>query len=450
MIRSALMVAVSFVGMVADASATVFPLKTAANGRFLVNQQGAPFLVVGDAAWSLIVQLAEDDIERYLEDRQERGFNSIIVNLIEHKFCTAPPKTRAGLAPFSTPGDFSTPNPDYFDFASKVVKKANDRGIVVWLFPAYLGYGGGDEGWFREMKAGGREKLRSYGRFVGKWFKDLPNIVWVVGGDFTPEKADQWTLTEIAEGIREEDSTHLMSGHGSPETSAVAAFGEQKWLTVNSVYGYKTLLRLIQGEQERRPSRPFVLMETTYEIEHNSTPDQIRRQAYWAMLGGACGQFFGNNPIWHFDGPGLFPTKTTWKEALGGTGSREMARLRDLFAGLPWHRLEPEKNHEVVTKGYGEGGAMALTARTMDGRLSITYIPSTGTEPRKLAVDLAQFAEAITARWYNPTDGTWKTVNTEPLPNRGAKSLQTPGDNGTKTNDWVLVVAAFRVERHVR
>ncbi len=205
------------------------------------------------------------------------------------------------------------------------------------------------------MKASGKASLRSYGRFVGKRFKDLPNIVWVMGGDFTPKKDDQWTVAEVAEGIREEDSTHLMTGHGSPEDSAVVAFGEQKWLTVNSVYSYeKTLFRPVQAEYQRRPIRPFVLIESTYEGEHNSTPDQIRRQAYWAMLGGACGQFFGNNPIWHFDGPGLFPTKTTWKEALDGTGSRDMTRLRDLFVGLPWHRLEPEKNHEVVTDGYGE------------------------------------------------------------------------------------------------
>ena len=144
----------------------------------------------------------------------------------------------------------------------------------------------------------------------------------------------------------------------------------------------------MQEEYQRRPIRPFVLIESTYEGEHNSTPDQIRRQAYWAMLGGACGQFFGNNPIWHFDGPGLYPVKTTWKEALDGTGSRDMTRLRDFFVGLPWHRLEPEKNHEVVTDGYGDGVATALTARTADKRLSVTYIPSTGTESRKLTVDL--------------------------------------------------------------
>jgi hypothetical protein len=71
------------------------------------------------------------------------------------------------------------------------VQKANDRGITVWMCPAYLGYGGGDEGWFREMKAAGRASLRGYGQFVGRRFKDLPNIVWVLGGDFTPSGADK-------------------------------------------------------------------------------------------------------------------------------------------------------------------------------------------------------------------------------------------------------------------
>ena len=206
MFGSFLLIAAVLAGPSARASTPLLPLKTAESGRFLVNQRGEPFLIVGDTAWSLIAQLGEEDIDRYLEDRSKRGFNSVIVNLIEHRFCAAPPKTRAGLAPFKKAGDFSTPNPDYFAFAHGVVKKANDRGIVVWLFPSYLGFGGGEEGFFSEMKDGGRARLRAYGRFVGERFKDLPNIVWVMGGDFTPGEADRWTVTEVAEGIREVDS----------------------------------------------------------------------------------------------------------------------------------------------------------------------------------------------------------------------------------------------------
>jgi hypothetical protein len=418
-------------------------LKISENGRYLVDQKGNPFLVVGDSPWSLIVQPGEKDRETYLEDRQRRGFNSLIVNLLEHKFCTSPPRTRSGLAPFNTPGDFSTPSEPYFDFAHRVIERAGEHGMVVWLAPAYLGYGGGDEGFFREIKAGGRERLRAYGRFLGRWFKDLPNIVWMLGGDYTPEASDQWVINELAMAIREEDRAHLMTAHHSPESSAAGAFGEQAWLVLNNFYGYeKTLFRPMLAEYRRRPVRPFVLLETTYEGEHDSTPDQIRRQAYWAMLSGACGQFFGNNPIWHFDGPGLFPAKLDWQQALGAPGSRDIALLGELFIHLPWEQLVPEENHAVVTEGFGSDAATALTAWTADGRLSVTYVPSASPGGRELRIALGRFPRLVTARWYNPTNGRFIEAEGSPYANRAARRLRTPGDNGTGASDWVLILDA--------
>ena len=435
----------------AQAADRALPLKVAENGRFLVNQNGEPFLVVGDAGWDLIVQPTEDEVDRYLEDRQKKGFNSVLVELIEHRFCTVPPKTCAGLAPFDKPGDFSTRNDAYFDYAWRVVKKANDHGIVVWLMPAFVGNLFGEameEGWYREIVAGGEEKFRDYGKFVGKRFQDLPNIVWVVGGDFVPRPEDQWLVAALAEGIWETDFAHPITGHASSKfPSAVAAFGDHKWLTVDTVYT-PTLPEAMLAVYNHQPTRPFVLIESTYEgersegVQHDATPEQIRRQAYWPLLCGAFGQFFGNNPLWHFDGPGLFPTKITWQQALDSTGSRDMARLRDVFAGLPWQQLVPEEDHAIVTKGYGEGIARVVTARTADKKLSVSYVPSTGTDAQELTFDLGQFAGPVTARWYNPTDGRWTTINDAPIANRGAHVFRTPGDNGTKTNDWLLILEA--------
>jgi hypothetical protein len=59
----------------------------------------------------------------YLEDRRQKGFNSIIVELTEHLVTADPPKNRYGDAPFATPGDFSTPNEAYFAHADWVVRK---------------------------------------------------------------------------------------------------------------------------------------------------------------------------------------------------------------------------------------------------------------------------------------------------------------------------------------
>ena len=424
-------------------SRAALPLRVSDTGRFLVDQKGSPFLVVGDTPWSLIVQLGEEDIEHYLADRQQKGFNSIIANLIEHKFCSDPPNTRAGLAPFEPPGDLSAPNPRYFDFAHDVVKRAGDRGIVVWLAPAYLGAGGGGEGWFQEMKASGPQALRDYGRFVGQRFRDLPNIVWVLGGDYAPAAADRWTVAEVAEGIREADPEHLLTAHASRRQSAAPAFGDPTWLDVNTSYTDEAnLYRLLAEDYHRRPLRPFVLIEAIYEGEHNAAPELIRRQAYVAMLSGACGQFFGNNPIWHFDGPGLYPSKTTWQEALDEQGSWDMSRVRELFARRAWHRLVPDAEHKVVTDSHGQDLATIVTARTPDAKLALAYVPSAARDSRSLTVNLGQFARPVRARWYDPTNARFTAVGDKPMPNRGPVVLRVPGENGTGASDWVLVLEA--------
>jgi hypothetical protein len=85
-----------------------------------------------------------------------------------------------------------------------------------------------------------------------------------------------------------------------------------------------------------------------------------------------------------------------------------------------------------VARWEKETGAVAIPPGT--------YVPSTGTESRKLTVDLGRFSGPVTARWYNPTTGRWTIVNDVPLPNRGFHSFDTPGDNGSKCNDWVLVL----------
>ncbi len=52
----------------------------------------------GDTPWSLTAQLTKAEAEQYLENRRLKGFNTIIVNLIGHKFCDNPPKNRDGRA----------------------------------------------------------------------------------------------------------------------------------------------------------------------------------------------------------------------------------------------------------------------------------------------------------------------------------------------------------------
>lgn len=91
-----------------------FPMRVSANGRHLVDASGKPFLLHGDTAWSLLVQLTLEEAAEYLENRRQKGFNTILVNLIEYYFADNPPNetyTAIAGSPFPNSGssDFAAP-----------------------------------------------------------------------------------------------------------------------------------------------------------------------------------------------------------------------------------------------------------------------------------------------------------------------------------------------------
>jgi hypothetical protein len=417
-----------------------FPLKVAADGRTLVDQKGTPFLFQGEAAWGLIAAATSAEAELYLENRRQKGFNAAIVRLLEHKFAVDPPRDADGDPPFSTPGDFSTPNEAYFAHVDSVLQMAADKGILVLLAPAYLGYQGGDEGWYVEMMATGPSKLRDYGRWLGTRYRGFPNILWVEAGDFDPPAPD--LVRAVALGILDTDPGHLHTAHCGRLNSAADCFGGESWLSVNSSYTSHITYDKVLADYARTPFRPFFLLDAQYENENGSTASSLRAQAYWAILCGAQGQDFGNNPIWHFDADGLYPAPTSWQQALESQGSRDMTRVTALFAARRWRDLVPDQGHQVLTSGSGTDGQpdYVTAARTADGRLVMAYVPSTSTGTRAVTVDMSKLSGPASASWYNPTTGAYTAVAGSPFAPSGSHAFTTPGDNGTGTNDWALVL----------
>ena len=405
----------------AAAASGPYPVRVAPDRRHVVDQAGQPFLIHGDAPWSLISGLTRDEAELYLEDRRRKGFNSIIVNLIEHKFHG--PVNRYGQAPFLVPGDFSTPNEAYFSHADWVIRKAGEKGIQVFLAPIYLGYIGTDEGWVDEALANGPAKCRAWGRYVGRRYAGLDNLVWLIGGDRNPASARD-DVNAVARGIKEIDHRHLLTAHCHPENSALDQYKDDGWLDLNATYTYEIVHHKLHADYNRKPPMPYVLIETTYEGEHNASAVQIRRQAYWALLCGAAGQFMGNRPIWLFD-PG-------WQAALNGTGSRDMARMQALFRSRPWYDLVPDQDHQVVVDGLGEFNGLdyLAAARTSDGGTVMAYLPSA----RTVTVDLTRLAgKSARAWWYNPRGGDAQRAGE--FPTTGRQHFTPPGDG-----DWILVL----------
>jgi hypothetical protein len=252
-----------------------------------------------------------------------------------------------------------------------------------------------------------------------------------MGGDRNPETALE-RVDSIALGIRESDKRHLFTAHCHPENSAVERYGSGGWLSFNSTYTYEIVHEKLLADYNRNPAWPFILIETSYEGEHNASEVQIRRQAYWSVLCGGFGHVFGNNPIWHFNGPTLFPTNLTWQQALDLPGSVGMMHWGKLFRSRRWFDLVPDQKHEVVTAGLGEFRGLDYLAagRTPDGGTVIAYMPS----QRTITVDMSKMSGArARAWWFDPRTG--KALAGGDYPTSGRRELTPPSEG-----DWVLVL----------
>lgn len=405
--------------------AASLPLRIGPTGRYLVDPAGAPVLLHTDTAWGLIVAVDRADATLYLNDRQARGVNAVIVNLIEHtsygSFTWADaPKNRAGDAPFLTPGDFTTPNERYFAHVDWVLAQAEARGMTVLLTPAYLGYAKSAQSWYKEYLANGVEKCREYGRYLGRRYRDRLNIVWVMFGDRDPDDSEPM-INALAEGIHEMAPAHLMTAHFHSGHSA-RAMTRASWLTLDLAYTNDVTQTLCLEEYARTPPMPFLLFEAHYENEWRSVVADQRRQAYTALLCGAMGQALGNLPLWKF-GIG-------WQEALNSPAAQQMVHVRALFLSRAWHELVPDVDRTVI---YAKGGGAKFIpgARTRNGETVIAYVPVGGAEVR---VDMTKLSgDWVRAWWFNPRDGTATLIN-----DYRASAMQkfVPPDG----QDWVLVL----------
>lgn len=389
--------------------------------------------MVGDSAWALIAQLSDRDAAIYLSSRRASGFNTVIVNLLEHKFARNAPADIRRVPPFTSPGDFSRPNPEYFDHAEAIVTLARRLGFLVLLTPAYAGYEGGNEGWWKEMVTMGPQRLRAYGRWVGQRFADHDNILWIEGGDY--DVPDPALVKAVAEGIAESDPGALQTYNGAVDSRVDPSWREQPWYAVDNVYTYRRPVDAAAAAY-RDDTKPFFLLEAHYENEHDATPLELRRQTYETVLSGGFGHVFGNNPMWHFDGPGIFPGPSDWRSQLHSPGTVGMTQFARIFGAMAWWKLRPDAGDFLLPDPSVADIAVAAVA--CDGSSAVVYDPSGST----LRLDLSALAGPATgAVWLDPVDG--KSI-TAPLPPHGTGEplLHPPGPNAGGQSDWLLVISS--------
>jgi hypothetical protein len=408
-----------------SAIALVFPLQISADDRRIVDAAGEVILFAGDAAWSIATQLTKAEVTTYFADRQSRGMNAILVPMMVSADFNGTSNNRDGDPPLLVPGDFTTPNDAYFAHLDWMVDEALAHDIVLFFYPAYAGYQCRIEGWCSEMVANGPVVMRDWGRWIGNRYRDRPNIVWVHGGDVAAGNYGAMDVVDaVAEGILEVDTAHLHTAHCDRYHSGVECY-DRPWLDFNTTYGEcNTTPAEVRNDYQRVPTLATLYIEGRYELERDWTEVCLRSQAYWALLGGTGGHFFGSGEIWNFD-PG-------WENWLETQGARSMFHFTDLLRSRRWDLFVPDYDASVLVAGHGDiaTSGYASAAHASDGSSILVYTPT----QRTLSVALDSIAGGgVEVWWYDPSDGSAQF--------EGAYDAFGTRDFVPPTNqDWVLVI----------
>lgn len=431
-------------GSTQAASVTMQALRV--NGRYLVKADNTPLFWLGDTAWFL-PKLTNTEIDQYLSDRAQKGFNAILIACKYHSDIL-----------FNGSGAFinnntASPNESFWKHVDYVVDQAEKNGLYVAMTVMWAED-------YQVLIGGDIQKAYNLGKWLGARYRSKNNIVFVVSGEY--DDTPGWNAAiynSVAQGMRSGDlGSHLITIH--PSKSSSGDFQKSNWLSFNLLQsghysdnhakGRLENYELVANDYNLSPIKPVMDGEPAYEdlpegLFTGGDPngpriaaDTVRRKAYWAVFAGACGHTYGNENVEMFYKPGD-PDRgfahRYWKDALSDPGARQMRFLKDLIekyeARSPFNRI-PDQS--MVVSGIGTGIDHVQACRAKNGAYAFVYIPG-GTTIR---ADLAATAgKVIDALWFNPRDGSYLPIGK--FPSTGTQLFAPPGGAG-KGNDWVLVL----------
>lgn len=430
-------------------------IKVSDNQRFLVSEDGKPFFWMADTAWELFHRCDDEEIDYYLNKRAEQGFNVIqAVALAEIDGLNSP--NAFGETPLFE-NDPTQPNPRYFDYIAKVLKKAEAKGLYVALLPTW-----GDKvfkkGWGVGPEVFNVENAEVFGRWIGSRFKQFTNVIWVIGGDRNPREnstdVDIWR--SMAKGIASQtggNENTLMTFHPQPTGPGGSSnwFHQDNWLDFNMHQtGHcpnQPTYKKITHDYNLTPIKPTIDGEPLYEDHPNcfkpeelghSIPEDIRRIMYWNVFAGAFGQSYGCHAVWQMFTPereGINLPLRPWKVALDLPMATQVQHLKNLMLSRPFLTRIPDQN--MVVDKQEDDESYVIATRDQEGSYAMIYIPTGKTVSLNTSI---LKSKTLKCSWYDPRTGAWTDagfVSSSP-----SFTYKAPSSGG-KGHDWVMVLDAI-------
>ncbi len=437
------------------------PFGVARDARTLVDAKGIPFILRGRTAWYVLSQQVAE-YKTFLDDTADKRFNSVEVKVITHDVNgNHPPFAGNGSIPFlkcvdgtdwdgtftGAAPDYTAPNEAYWSFVDGFLDACEQRGIVALLFPSYVGYDGGKQGWMQEMVANGDERMSRYGAWIAQRYKDRSNIIWMLGGDYSDfNSAERKVERSLIRGLKsvQEQQSVFYSAEWQSNTIGTDHSDFGKEVNFNGVYSWENSIAALSRRAYRHsPTIPAFLLEEPYDEEgpdgngYNPNATQpVRRFIYWGWLNTIGGYMAGNGYVWRF--------RAGWKDHLNSPATLDLAHLNSLMLSIDCPRLIPSglgRMKTLVTAGGGSPDSMdyVAAAATAEGDLLVAY--ASPQHARSFDIDLTVMKGECRARWWDPTSGQHHPIG------RFRNALQTftpPAKNSRGDTDWVLHVDLSR------
>lgn len=445
-----------------------FPVRISKDKRYLVDQRNKPFPILGRTAWFIISQ-PEKSYRQFVENTLAHGHNAIEFAAITHwPMGNHAPFNGEGEIPFlkrlngsdwdgklkynsllQEVPDLTTPNEKYWRFVDQFIEYCETKGLLVFMFPAYVGYNGEEQGWMKELVANGTEKSRAYGAWIANRYKERKNIVWMLLGDMGKFNAEQKNAEQaLIDGLKsvkgQQSIQYTAESHSGENAADNVPFGHE--MTLNGVYTWELKVPVpylsLKG-YAHQPPMPAFLLEEPYDEEgpdgNNYNPNAtqpVRRFQWWGWLSTIGGYISGNGYVWQFVDP-------VWQQHLNTQGAMDMMRLNNFIKSIEWWKLVPAglngmKNIIMDPANIDTSAAYISAAAARDGSLLVAYIPPV--HQGEIRVDLSVLSKPGFAYWFDPTDGRYIPVETSALPNTGISAFVPPGKNHAGENDWVLLI----------
>ncbi|GAB3321726.1 DUF4038 domain-containing protein [Larkinella ripae] len=433
-------------GRVVAQTHAVFPLQLSDNKRYLVDQNHQPFLIKEFSAWGLIQALSEKDEAAFLDSLKVKGFNTVLTSVLSNapsQMGGNPPYWQ-GVSPLKVKWDFPTPNEPYFEHVDRFFRLAEQKGFFVMALPVYLGYQTDpSQGWWDELKSEHNDtlKMRRYGEFIGKRYKDTKNIMWVAGGD---NNADGDLLAferNLIAGVKAFDLKHLWSGHfdmqlGVSWSADHPVFG--KMMDIDGEYVWTESLLMEKGPQYKaelaqyNKGRMIIQLDLSYEHDSphyadNENYQWMRRKMYEGFLTGCKGTSFSSGEI----GNASYSFKN-WKPLMSTPGMKQVSYCFKFYESRFWEKLVPDQTDDIILSGRGTFGDLdyVCAAKTTDNSSYILYIPKGN---RTLYLNMKKMTgKPMAMHWFNPRTGEALRIGV-------AQTRDKFGVTPPSEDDWVLL-----------